>query len=90
MRWYFKAICRSERQTNKPPEQHGSMLLAAFTTPPKLKNNMKREVEYKSAKDDRTIKSMENHTFVAYIKKFILQYERVFLKEDQYLYLTEL
>lgn len=66
------------------------MLLAAFTTPPKLKNNMKREVEYKSAKDDRTIKSMENHTFVAYIKKFILQYERVFLREDQYLYLTEL
>lgn len=79
MRWYFKAIRRSEKQTNKPPEQHGSMLLAAFTTPPQLKNKMKREVECKSAKDDRTIKkAMENHTFVAYIKKFVLQYERVF------------
>lgn len=66
------------------------MLLAAFTTPPQSKNNTKKEVVYKSAKDDRTINAMGKHTFVAYIKKFILQYQRVFSRKGLYFYLTEL
>lgn len=35
---------------------------------------MKTEVENKSAKDDRTIEDMEKQAYVAYIKKFTLQY----------------
>lgn len=42
---------------------------------------MKREVEYKIAEDDRNIKAPDNQAFVAYLKKFTWQCERVFFQK---------
>lgn len=51
---------------------------------------MKREVEYKFAEDDRNVEATDNQTFVAYIKEFTLQYERVFFRKYLYFYLMDL
>lgn len=75
--------CVSEKKNPQPPQQGDSMLLAAFTTHPQLKNsNMNRKVEYQSAKVDRTIEAMEKQAFVAYITKVTLQYDRFFFRRD--------
>lgn len=47
-------------------------------------------MEYKIAEDHRNIEATDNQTIVPDIKKFTLQYERVFFRKDICFYLTEL